>query len=130
MKNVILEGLKEGVRFETKRGPLSTEQLFQLPMTELAVVTKAARKLVKATESEDEELSFLSEVSESKVNKLDQLKFEILKEIYTHRKELLDAAKNSKANKEHNEMIDALIAKKQGQKMDELSIEELMALRK
>ena len=125
MKNVVLEGLKIGIRFQTSKGLLTTEQLFQLSMTELSSYIKEARKIIKSSESEDEELDFLSETSVSKVDKVSQLRFDILKEVYTTRREDLDAAKTSRDNREHNTKILALIAEKKDGELAGKSIEEL-----
>jgi len=53
-----------------------------------------------------------------------------MKEIYQLRKSELDAVREAKEIKAHNEKIDALIAQKQDQQLGEMSVEDLMKLRK
>ena len=56
--------------------------------------------------------------------------FDILKEIYLVKKSEQDAIKNAADIKAHNEKIDALIFQKQEAKLSEMSVEELLALKK
>lgn len=117
------------LRFETVKGLLSVEQLWELKTTELASVIKATNKILKDAKVEDDELDFLSG-TKSKVNKIDQCRFNVLKEIFTIKKAEEDEKANEKAVKEHNAKIDALIAKKQDEKLENQSIEELLKMKK
>ncbi len=117
------------LRFETVKGLLSVEQLWDLKTTELASAIKSVNKILKESKLEDDELDFLSG-TKSKVNEIEQCRFNVLKEIYTIKKAEEDEKANEKAVKEHNAKIDALIAKKQDEKLENQSIEELLKMKK
>lgn len=115
-----------GLRFTTSVGSLSTEQLFQLNQTQLANAVRNQKKVLKKTD--DDELSFLD--TSSKVDVMEQLRFDILKDVYLTKKEEAKAISDARETKEHNAKIDALIANKQEQNLANLSIDELEKLRK
>ena len=117
------------LRFETVKGSIGIEQLWDLKIVELASAIKNVNKILKESKLEEDELDFLKG-AKSKVNEIEQLRFDILKEIYTIRKSEEDEVKNAKAVQEHNEKIDALIAKKQSEELENLTVEELLKLRK
>ena len=117
------------LRFDTVKGSIGIEQLWDLKIVELASAIKNVNKILKESKLEEDELDFLKG-AKSKVNEIEQLRFDILKEIYTIRKSEEDEVKNAKAVQEHNEKIDALIAKKQSEELENLTVEELLKLRK
>jgi hypothetical protein len=125
--SIYKQALQQNLRFATSKGVLSTEQLFQLTLTDLTSVIKTVRKTLKNTEDTDD-LAFLE--STSTVDKTVQLQFDILKDVYLTKKEQLDEQRTAKANKEHNEKILALIADKKEDKLKNMSEEELLALLK
>lgn len=114
------------LRFATSVGNLSTEQLWDLNQTQLSNAIKAVKKILK--KSDDDELSFLEE---SKIVDVEnQLRFDILKDIYLTKKADSEALRDAAEIKAHNQKIDALIAEKQEGKLREMSIEDLEKLRK
>ena len=115
-----------GLRIQTNKGPLSVEQLWHLNQTDLKDAIKSVKQTLK--KENDDDLSFLGEATV--VDSENQLKFDILKDIYVTKKEAIEAVKTAAANKAHNAKIDALIAEKQEGSLKELSIGELEALRK
>ncbi len=115
------------LRFNTSRGMLSAEQLWDLSLIDLKSAIKAVKKLLQA-KNDDEDLAFLD--SETTVDVENQLRFDILKDIYVTLKKEQDDRKNLAADKRHNDKIDSLIAAKQDQQLEDLSIEALIALRK
>ena len=127
--NQVLSALKQNVRYSTSKGMLTTEQLFDISMADLSAAIKASHKLLGESSLGDE-LSFLGNTTVSVANKTEQLRFEIMKEVYQMRKAELEAVREAKEIKAHNEKIDALIAQKQDQKLTEMSVEDLMKLRK
>lgn len=116
---------REKLRFQTSKGPLSVEQLWDLKLTPLATIVKNLKKELK--KDNDDELSFLDETS-SPVDKTLELKFNVVKEIYIAKKEERDSIKTAAAKKEHNEKIMALIAEKQAEGMKGKTIEELTSM--
>ena len=114
------------LRFQTNRGILSVEQLWDLSQTDLANAIKAVKKVLKT--NDDDELSFL--VSTTVVDVENQLRFDILKDVYLTKKKEAEESRDAAANKAHNQKILALIAEKQEEGLKGKSIEELEALLK
>lgn len=114
------------LRVLTSFGQLTVEQLMDLSLTKLATIIKNLKKDLVGTK--DDELSFLDE--SVVVDQVKQLTFDILKDIYITKKSENDLVRQQAANKEHNEKIKALIAKKQDQKLEDYSIEDLAKLLK
>ena len=115
---------KLGLRFATTKGNLSTEQLWSLTQTDLTAAIKNAKKLIK--KSEDDDLNFLDQDVE--VSSEDQLRFDILKDVYLTKKAENEAARTARDAKEHNQKILQLIEAKKEEGLQSKSIEELEAL--
>ena len=117
---------KMKLRFSTTVGALSSEQLWDLSLTQLVTTIKAVKKILKKTD--DDELSFLED---SKiVDTENQLRFDILKDVYLTKKKELEDNRDAAANKAHNQKILALIEAKTEAKLGEMSVEELEKLLK
>lgn len=109
------------LRFSTSRGVLSTEQLWDLPQTTLVTCIRAQKKLVKKTD--DDELAFLD--STIVVDTIEQLKFDVLKDVYMEKKNEASTKLAAKKSREHNDEIYALIAEKEGEAKKGMTIDEL-----
>lgn len=127
--NNILKANQIKLRFNTNKGMLNVEQLFDISLADLSLAIKSSHKLLGEASLGDD-LSFLESVAVSAANQAEQLRFDVMKEIYQLRKSELEAVREAREIKEHNAKIDALIAQKQNQELEEMSIEELMKLRK
>lgn len=114
------------LRIATSVGLLSVEQLWDLSMPQLTMAIKNVKKVLK--KDDDDELSFLE--SNKVIDVENQLRFDILKDIYLTRKKAAEEFRDAAVIKLHNQKIDALIAEKQDGKLREMSIEELEQLRK
>ena len=114
------------LRFQTSRGILSTEQLWDLSQTDLSNAIKSVKKILK--KSDDDELSFLEDTKIVDVE--NQLRFDILKEVYLTKKKESEELRNAAETKAHNQKILALIAEKQEGKLRDMSVEELEKLLK
>lgn len=114
------------LRFQTSVGQLSVEQLWDLSQSQLSNAIKAVKKVLK--KNDDDELSFLEDTKEVDVE--NQLRFDILKDVYMTKKKETEEIRNAAEIKAHNAKIDALIAEKQEGQLKELSIDELKKLRK
>ena len=114
------------LRFVTSVGLVTVEQLWDLSMVQLAKAVRDAKALV--VKNEDDELAFLSE-SKTKADTMEaednQLRFDILKDVYVTRKEAAEQAAERVKIRRHNQEIDELIAEKQKEHLKGLSIEEL-----
>ena len=114
-----------GLRFQTNKGLLTVEQLWQLTVTDLSNAIKAVKKILIKT---DDELSFLEDTKVVDVE--NQLRFDILKDVYITKKEERDSLRDQAATKEHNQKILELIAEKKEGDLKGLSVEELEKLLK
>lgn len=125
--NKILEACKNKLRVTTSYGALGVEQLCDLSLSKLSTIIKEAKKEIQV-DGKDDELSFLDD--SIKIDQKAKLTFDVLKEIYIYKKEEETAKKDAAANKAYNEKIDSLIFKKQEAKLEELSVDDLLKLKK
>lgn len=115
---------KLGLRIQTNRGLLTVEQLWQLNQSDLSNSIKAIKKVLE--KNDDDELSFLEDTKVVDVE--NQLRFDILKDVYLTKKTEAEAIRNEAKTKAHKQKILALIAEKQEGKLRDMSIEELQKL--
>jgi len=112
------------LRFETTKGPLTAEDLWDLPLT-----SDKTLSLDKVAQSLDAQLKQSANVSfvvkTTKVNDELQLKFDIAKHIIDVRLAEAAVAADAKSRKEKKDRILAVIAKKQDEKLEGASLEEL-----
>lgn len=116
------KALKLGIRFQTTKGVLSTEQLWGLSQTDLSNFIKTAKKALN--KNEDDELSFLEDGVKT-ADEESQLKFDILKDIYLSKQADIKTVRDEAETKAHNQKILALIARKQENSLEEMSVEDL-----
>lgn len=114
------------LRFVTSRGVLSAEQLWDLSQTQLAASIKAVKKVLK--KNDDDELSFLED--SKVVDTENQLRFDILKDVYLTKKKDMEDRRNEAEAKAHNQKIMSLIAEKKDESLKSMSVEELEKLLK
>lgn len=119
--------VKKGLTFNTPKGPLLPQQVWQLPLTgnngfNLDEISKTLLKKVR----ESEEESLVTEASS--MNTDDQLRLDVLKCIIADKKAEKEAREKAAATRAKNNRIKELIAKKQDQELEEKSLEELEAL--
>lgn len=111
------------LRFETPKGLLTAEQLFDLSMTDLSTTIKKVNALLKKEQATDNELSFLEGVDTSETQ--NSLRFRILKDVYLTKKEARDQAALDYEKKQRNQRIAEIIARKKEEALESKSIEEL-----
>lgn len=114
------------IRFITSRGPLSIEQLMDLSMTELEKLVRAQHKVLKeaAKVDSDAELEFL-EVNKTPKENIEQLKFDILKDIYMDKKNEKADKLADEEKRKRRERLAELIAEKKDAADKDKSLEEL-----
>lgn len=115
---------KQKLRFQTTKGSLSTEDLWDLPLLandgfDLDTLARAASKKVKETSEE----SFVKPVTIS--NATDTLKLEILKHIIAVKLEEKEAKEKAAETKAKKARIREIMAKKQDAALENKSLEEL-----
>ena len=117
---------KKKLRFSTNRGVLSVEQLWDLSKDEIRQLVIKAREAEKKSSGEvnDSELSFLDAPAKTKETD-DELRFEILKDIYLTKKSAEEKAQKKAEVKASNKKLIELIARKQDEALEKKSIKEL-----
>lgn len=120
---------KKKLRFNTNRGVLSVEQLWDLSREEIRHLVIVARNIAKKSSGEvnDSELSFLDSPAKAKATD-DELRFEILKDIYLTKKTAEEKAQKRAEVKANNKKILELIARKQDEALEKKSIKDLEEL--
>lgn len=117
---------KMKLRFTTSRGELTVEQLWSLSLTSLIELIKASNDKLEEFKASDN-LSFLSDTVKP-VDEKEQLRFDILKDIFVTKKTEAEQAVVAREKKERNQKIQALIAEKEEDGLRSLTKEELQKL--
>lgn len=110
------------LRFQTTKGSLTTEDLWDLPLSGRASLDTLAKSLNKALKEDGEE-SFVSKPT-TKNAKL-SLQFDVVKHIIGVRIAEADASENSAKNKAEKDKILNIISRKQDAELEGKSVEEL-----
>lgn len=110
---------QQKLRFQTVKGLLSTEQLWDLSLEELDVVAVSLQDQYE----ESGKKSFL--VKRSIKDKTIKLKFDIVLDVLNTKNEELELARQKAEDKAHNNKILELIAEKQDESLKGKSIKEL-----
>ena len=119
---------RKKLRFESQKGQLSVEDLWDLPLTSetgkanLDDIAREVNRQLKAIKEE----SFVTEAVSG--NSSMELKLEILKSIIVVKKEEGAAAALARANALKKQEILGLIAKKQGEQLAGSSLEDLQKM--
>lgn len=122
MANIFENASRRKYRFN-HRGVITTEDLWDLPLTDLDSIYKSLRTQVKQQESEESLLAAKSAVD----NELDD-KIEIVRHIVAVRQMEAEERKAERENARKKQRIYDMIAKKQDEKLENMSIEELTKL--
>ena len=120
---------RERFRFDSSQGLLTVEDLWELPLTTTssrACLDDVAKGLNKKMKESDSEESFVTE--KKSTDDVTPVKFEIVKHIIKVKLEENEARKNARERREKKQKLLALIAKKQDEKLEETSIDELQKM--
>jgi hypothetical protein len=115
------------LRFSTPIGSLSTEDLWDLPLTSdkgkvnLNDIAKDLYKQVQDSGTPD----FVS--GATKTEDVLQLKFDIVKCVIDEKKKVRDAAAKARERKETIQQLQGIVARKKDQELEGASLEELEA---
>ncbi len=116
---------KQQLRFPTNVGMLTTEQLWNLGITDL---DKLAVALEEAYNKAKGKKTFLQIKSEE--DKTAKLRFDIALDILTTKVEEMEEARTAQETKEHNQKILGLMAEKRDAQLKGKSLKELEKLLK
>lgn len=115
---------QQKLRFQTNRGLLSTEQLWDLSIEDLDTLAVS----LEAQHKESGKKSFI--VTKSVKDKTTKLRFDIVLDVLTTKVEEAQAASEAAEVKEHNKKIIGLIADKQDEALKGKSVKQLEAMLK
>ena len=131
MSNIYKQAAQQKLRFESKRGLLTTEDLFTLPISkgEINLRDLAISVNKKLTKFDTEIPDFLSDEAstQTKEQQLLQLQLDILKDVIETRKEENQQVTEAYKRDQERAAIRELIAKKKQENFEDLSIDELEA---
>lgn len=108
------------LRFQTNKGPLSIEQLWDLSLADL---DQLAVQLESETKKQTRSFLKVKTVKD----KVAKAMFDVVLEILSTKVEEQEAAETARSNKEHNEKILKLIEEKKDKQLGDLSIKQLQA---
>lgn len=115
------KALKMKLRFATSKGKLTTEDLFELNLTDLNNIAIALDKKLSETPRKSFILDFAPDTAE------DELRFSIVKDIITTKLVERNAAQDAKAKAAERAQLAEILHRKKNQALENLSVEELEA---
>jgi hypothetical protein len=118
--DIFKEALKKNFRFQSNKGTVTTEDLFDLPLTQLDFMFKSLNKLSK----ESTEESLLSTRTQS--NKDIDIKIEIIKSIVSDKLDEKQKAEARVVNKEKKELLLDVLNKKRNEALINMSEEDIL----
>jgi hypothetical protein len=113
---------KQKLRFNSNKGLLTTEDLFDLSLTSLDNIAKGIYKQLK----DEAEVSFISKKS-SASSEL-ELKLDIVKYVIEYKVSLDEANKKRAETNARKQKIEEILLRKKETELENLSVEELTAM--
>lgn len=113
---------KQKLRFNSNKGQLTVEDLFDLNLNSLDNIAKAVNKQLK----DEAEESFIKQKSNSSTEL--ELKLDILKHIIDYKIGLDEANKKRAETNAKKQQIEEILVRKKSQQLEQLSVEELQAM--
>lgn len=113
-----------GLRMPTTKGLLSVEQFTSLSFKDMVASIRALNETMKKTN--DSDLDFLDDNSTE--DPLVKLSFDIMKDIYTTKKEEAEKLRDAASIRQQNAKIMELIERKKNMDLESKSLAELEAL--
>lgn len=119
------EATRLKLRFPSNRGELTVEQLWDLSLNSLKNIVKSMYNAKKKFTKMDDELSFLEGVEDSEEQKLAELRYNIVKDIYTTKANENKEALSTAEKKAKKQQLLEIMQRKREQKFENMSEEEL-----
>lgn len=119
------EATRLKLRFPSNRGELTVEQLWDLSLNSLKNIVKSMYNAKKKFTKMDDELSFLEGVEDSEEQKLAELRYDIVKDIYTTKANENKEALSTAEKKAKKQQLLEIMQRKREQKFENMSEEEL-----
>jgi len=115
------KALRTKLRFSTSKGKLTTEDLFDLSLTDLNNLAIALDKKL----SETPRKSFISDIAPD--TQEDELRFNIVKDVITLKLAERNAAQNAKAKAAEKAQLLEILHRKKNEALENLSVAEIEA---
>ena len=115
------KALRMKLRFATTKGKLTTEDLFDLSLTDLNNIAIALDKKL----SETPRRSFISDITPD--TEEDELRFNIVKDVINTKLVERNNAQNAKAKAAEKAQLLEILHRKENQALENLSVDELKA---
>jgi len=115
---------RQKLRFQTNKGLLSTEQLWDLSLEELDALAVS----LETEHAQSAKRSFLTRTSVK--DKIAKLRFDVVLDVLNTKAAEQEKASEEREVREHNKKIIALIAEKQDESLKGKSIKQLEAMLK
>lgn len=115
------EATRQKLRFQTDRGVLSVEDLWDMSLTNLNTLAKSLRRKLKAEEEED----FLETKTEKET--IDKLRFDVVLFVLETKKSEKKESELAADKKAKRQVLMNLLAEKEAEDMKKLNKEELLA---
>lgn len=122
--DIFKESTKKGLRYNSPKGNITTEQLWDLKLAELDQVAVSLDEQLEKSEKK----SFIKKRTET--DEVIDLQLKVVVDVIETKQADVLAKKTELDKKVHNEKIMALIQQKQENKLNDLSVEELEAMLK
>ncbi len=129
MSNIYKQAAQTKLRFESKRGLLTVEDLFTLPLSQgeinLRDLAIAVNKKLAKSDTDIPDFLADEQTAQTVEQQVYQLQLDVLKDVIETRKEEIAAATNAQKRNQERAAIRDLIAKKKQGNLEGLSLEEL-----
>lgn len=109
------------LRFKSAHGPLTTEDLYDIPLTELDAIAVECQKKVS-----NEAVSFIADVAP--VNAEAELRFEIVQEVIKDRLAVRKDAYEAQVKAQRKQKLMAVLAAKQDEEVAAMSKEDIQKM--
>lgn len=118
--SIFKQATRQKMRFQTTRGVITTEDLWELNLNQLNTLAKSLKKNLKQSQEDD----FLEETPAE--DKEIKLQFDVVLEVLETKKAERKAEREEAEKKVKREKILGLLAKKQDEALESKSEEELL----
>jgi len=122
--NIFMRAAKKKLRFNTDRGTLSAECLWDIHLEELNALTVE----LKDVASKSDDSGYLEALTAKASDSDDKLRFQVAEATILARVEEVKAREQSAENKQKRERLLAIIASKEAQELEGTDIDALRAM--
>ena len=126
MNDIFEQATRRGLRFDSSKGVLTVEDLWNLPLTSETKTNLDEIAINLNNKLKGSSVSFVSQAQ--KVSDDDVLRFELVKHIIEVRVAERDAAQLAEARRQQRAALQELISRKEAEALGEKSLDELREL--